>query len=109
MIPSCNRKVISGRSNYSGMEISHKICENRMDNRGSKSVICMNIAVKEQRVDGSWLFNDLANPGSLRCTLMDFERNYRIKVPSKQINIHRGFHSSRNLHNTESMVPTLNP
>jgi len=76
MIPSCNRKVICGWSNYSGKEISHKICENRMDNRGSKSVIlpswvlipssfstswrgvrglggAMNITVKEQRVYGS--------------------------------------------------------
>jgi hypothetical protein len=53
MIPSCNRKVICGWSNYSGMEISHKICENRMDNRGSKSTVCENTVVKEQRVYGS--------------------------------------------------------
>ena len=30
------------------------MCENEMDNRGSKSAILENIAVKEQRVDGSW-------------------------------------------------------
>ena len=28
--------------------------ENEMGNRGSKSVICKSITVKEQRVDGSW-------------------------------------------------------
>lgn len=73
MIPSCNRRVTSGWSNYSGKEISHNIFlrlrggglpqaglkndifsgENKMDYRGSKSVIYMNIAVKEQRVYGS--------------------------------------------------------
>jgi hypothetical protein len=30
----------------------NKIFERIMDNRGSKSVICENITVKEQRVDG---------------------------------------------------------
>jgi|HigsolmetaAR201D_1030396.scaffolds.fasta_scaffold00716_15 LAGLIDADG endonuclease. len=107
LIPNHVRKYVSGWTNHSGKVISQKMIEREMGYRGSKSD--NKISVKEQRVDGSWLFNDLANPGSLRCTLMDFERNYRIKVPSKQINIHRGFHSSRNLHNTESMVPTLNP
>ena len=38
--------------------------------------------VKEQRVDGSWCNKSL----HLRCTLMDFERNYQIKKPSKQLN-----------------------
>ena len=55
--------------------------ENEMDYRGSKSALA---AVKEQRVDGSWL---LALPiRSLRCTLMGFERNYQLKVLSKQLN-----------------------
>ena len=40
------------------------------------------ISVKEQRVDGSWYIK----PMYLRCTLMDFERNYPIKIPSKQLN-----------------------
>jgi len=41
---------------------------------------------KEQRVDGSWCrvkYNSL----HLRYTLMGFERNYQIKIPSKQLNI----------------------
>ena len=39
-VPSINWKVNSnsGWSNYSGMVTSLKICENKMDNRGSKSV-----------------------------------------------------------------------
>jgi hypothetical protein len=54
--------------------------ENKMDYRGSKSVF--NNTVKEQRVDGSWC----KNPLHLRCTLMGFERNYQIKILSKQLN-----------------------
>ena len=62
------------------MVTSHKMNENEMGYRGSKSV---NKAVKEQRVDGSWC----KKPLHLRYTLMGFERNYRIKIPSKQLNI----------------------
>lgn len=57
-----------------------------MGYRGSKSV---NTTVKEQRVDGSWF---LAYPAqqrkarSLRCTLMGLERDYQVKIPSKQLN-----------------------
>ena len=60
--------------------------ENEMGYRGSKSV---NRIVKEQRVDGSWF---LATPAqqrkarSLRCTLMGLERDYQVKIPSKQLN-----------------------
>ncbi len=58
--------------------------ENEMDNRGSKSVIFNNIAVKEQRVDGSWCINRLMH---LRCTLVNFTRNSWAKIPPKQFNI----------------------
>jgi len=51
--------------------------ENEMGNRGSKSA---NIAVKEQRVNGSW------HNKCLRCILMDFERNYQVKILSNQFN-----------------------
>lgn len=57
--------------------------ENEMDNRGSKSVILNNIAVKEQRVDGSWCNENTLH---LRYTLKGFERNYQIRIPSNQIN-----------------------
>ena len=59
LISSYSRKVISGWNNYSGMVINQKIYESKIGYRGSKSVIYRptkdveNIAVKEQRVDGS--------------------------------------------------------
>jgi hypothetical protein len=84
LIPSDNRKIISGWVNYSCRVISQKIQETVIGNRGSKSVICNNITVKEQWVDGSWQGNILP---CLRCTLMGFERNYPIRNLSNPINI----------------------
>ena len=70
--------------------------ENEIGYRGSKSIARLCVAdtapatgyphknfviVKEQRVDGSW-----HNGVCLRYTLMDFERNYQVKIPSNQIN-----------------------
>ena len=80
LIPSLNRKVDGGWTNYSGMVISQEICENKMDNRGSKSVVVdRNSTVKEQRVDGSWSvkFQHLID---LRCTLQGFERNRGLRL-----------------------------
>jgi hypothetical protein len=85
MIPSYIRKAISGWSNYPCKVISHKIDENKMEYRGSKSVF--NNTVKEQRVDGSWFLAKIAR--SLRCTLMGFERNYQIKILSKQLKLNK--------------------
>lgn len=69
------------------MVTSHKISENVMGYRGSKSITDYNtptghnsVIVKEQRVDGSWFVANKAK--NLRCTLMGFERNYQIKIPS---------------------------
>ena len=85
-IPSSSWKAISGWINHSGMVKSLKICENKMDNRGSKSDLKIN-SVKEQRVDGSWLVKKFAiSNRSLRCTLVNFERNLKVKIPSKQYN-----------------------
>lgn len=85
-----------GWVNYLGKVIMLKICENKMGNRGSKSIINNNQkfrVVKEQRVDGNWFVNpSLIN---LRCTLNGFERNsvqfqgynpwnFIVKIPSKQ-------------------------
>ena len=56
-----------------------------MGNRGSKSDLLMK-SVKEQRVDGSWCIGKSKHM-HLRCTLMDFERSYKIKIPSNQLNI----------------------
>ena len=66
------------------MVTNHKIDENLMGDRGSKSEIFSpqpkGIFVKEQRVDGSYFGS---NP-KLRCTLMGFERNYQLKILSNQ-------------------------
>ena len=53
LVPSYDRKVISGWINHPGKVTSHKMMETEMGNRGSKSIFSMNI-VKEQRVDGSY-------------------------------------------------------
>nr|YP_010759087.1 hypothetical protein QEO35_mgp32 [Hericium alpestre]WEX32001.1 hypothetical protein [Hericium alpestre] len=81
MVPSYSRKAISGWNNYPCMVTSHKMNENEMGYRGSKSVLVTS-TVKEQRVDGS----GCKKPLHLRCILMGFERNYQIKIPSKQLN-----------------------
>ncbi len=76
-----------------------KICENIMDNRGSKLAKDKSMLVKEQRVDGSGqelLFNISS---CLRCTLMGFERNYQVNNLSKQIN--KRFFSSINTNETD--------
>lgn len=44
------------------------------------------IYVKEQRVDGSYCIISKSKIMQLRCTLMGFERNYQIKILSKQLN-----------------------
>lgn len=88
LVPNYYRKVISGQNNYLGMVTSQKIKETEMGNRGSKSGI---IPVKEQRVDGSYF--SLKIHEKLRYTLMDYENNYQVKIPSNQI-IHKQHYSS---------------
>ncbi len=83
MVPSQNRKILSGWSNDPCMVTTHKIDENQIGYRGSKSKLSQWLNfVKEQRVYGSWNDNILS---FLRCTLMGFERNYLIKNVSKQL------------------------
>jgi hypothetical protein len=86
MIPNHYRKTIGGQNNYLGMVTSHKIDENQMGYRGSKSEFLSpqpkRISVKEQRVDGSY-FGIFPK---LRCTLMGLERGYQVKIPSNQFN-----------------------
>jgi LAGLIDADG endonuclease len=85
------------------MVTSYKISENEMGYRGSKSEILNpqpnKISVKEQRVDGSYCINN--NSMQLRCTLTGFERNYPVKIPSKQLK----YRSFSNL----NLKPELNP
>ena len=69
LVPSLNRKIDGGWTNHSCKVTSQKMKETEMGYRGSKSAICVSIAVKEQRVDGSWCVNRLTH---LRCTLIKF-------------------------------------
>jgi hypothetical protein len=85
MVPSRGRKSVGGWSNYPCTVTSHKMIEKEMGNRGSKSSFFSN-DVKEQRVDGSWCIIKYFIM-HLSCTLMGFERNYLIKILSKQLNI----------------------
>jgi hypothetical protein len=70
--------------------------ENKMEYRGSKSEKIQNpqpieLSVKEQREDGSWLLSKLAVPiRSLRYSLMGLETGYQVKIPAKQL-INRGY------------------
>jgi hypothetical protein len=67
------------------MVTSQKMKETEMGYRGSKSgFFLQQKPVKEQRVDGSWSI--AKNKMLLRCTLMGFERNYPVKIPTNQLN-----------------------
>ena len=73
--------------------------EREMDDRGSKSKLSLNRLisqnlnfVKEQRVDGSLCLIKK----HIRCILMDFERNYQIKILSNQIRTFSYFCKTKN-------------
>jgi len=86
LVPSYSRKVISGWINNPCMVTSQKMMETEMGYRGSKSkFLTQPDFVKEQRVDGSWSIAKNTHM-LLRCTLMGFERNYQIKIPTNQLN-----------------------
>jgi len=88
-----------------------------MGYRGSKSAIFLsdldNIAVKEQRVNGS--IRGFLRVACIRCTLMGLERGYQVKSPSKHINglvrtystcvNHRGGLEQNNTSGTLSLSP----
>ena len=94
LVPNYIRKIICGWINHSCKVISHKMIEKEMEYRGSKSDLTLK-SVKEQRVDGSWYSSLYSNNNLkkiyLRCTLMDFERNYQIKILSNWINVLRTY------------------
>ena len=64
--------------------------ESEMGYRGSKSVL-LSDTVKEQRVDGSYCNLAKSKLMQLRCTLTGFERNYQVKIPSKNIHNNQKF------------------
>jgi hypothetical protein len=84
LIPNYIRKSISGWTNYSCMVISHKINENLMGYRGSK--LNTTLFEKEQRADGSFCIFTFFSSMQIKCVLMGFERNYQVKILSKQTN-----------------------
>jgi hypothetical protein len=83
------------------MVINYKLSEKKMDDRGAKSNF-INKFVKAQRVDDSyWNINF-----PIRYTLMGFERNYQIKVLSKQIFLNkRTFYSEDSLNSNTKLNP----
>ena len=81
LISNFSWKAISGQINYLCMVILQKIPEKVMGNRGSKSTIYENIAVKEQRVNGSYV-----GQPTLKCTLMGLGISYQVKILSNHIN-----------------------
>ena len=98
MVPNYSWKIMCGWINYSCMVISQKIYENIMGDRGSKSVYT---TVKEQRVDGGWCVYST----HLRYTLMGFERNYQIKIPSNQMNKLRFYSTDSKINSNYSLDP----
>jgi hypothetical protein len=81
------------------MVISQKMSVNEMDYRGSKSKCTeltnvRNNFVKEQRLDGSFCMKHKSM--QIRYNLMGFERNYPIKVLSKQLNLNKKDFSTLN-------------
>ncbi len=88
MVPSCSWKTISGWTNYSGKVTSHKMSENEMANRPSKSHFLSNSnSVKEQRITSSWPIEPRLI--HLRYILKYFERSTLVQNFSKQLNINR--------------------
>lgn len=106
-IPSHGLKSMCGWTNHSCKVTSLKTSEKRVGNRGSKSVTGLSLnklqTVKEQRVYGRCY--DLSY---LRCTLLGFERNRSVKIPSNQIMLRRLSTNSNNINIKTSSMNLLN-
>jgi hypothetical protein len=94
------------------MVTSHKMNENEIGYRGSKSEYKFKNkpiqnknynSVKEQRADGSWFLSINKN---LRCALMGFERNYQLRIPAKQL-LNRPMNFSTS--NSPFQISSINP
>jgi len=105
LVPIYIPKDISGRTNHPCKVTSQKPSDKNVGNRGSKSVILSKIAVKEQRVNGSW--HDGNNLSCLRYILMGFGRNYQVKIPSFQLYTRQ--YSTNNITRTKSTVSAVDP
>lgn len=62
----------------------------KMGNRVAKSVVFLDTAVKVQRVYDSCC-EIMVIISQLRCTLMGFKRDYRVKILSNQIKFYRPY------------------
>ena len=87
LVPSSIWKYVCGWTNHLCMVISQKIFERKMGNRVAKSERFF-FSVKVQRVYDSWC-EIMVLISHLRCTLMDHERDYRVKVLSNQMKFYR--------------------
>jgi len=88
------------------MVTSHKMIEREMEYRGSKSVVIDSYStVKEQRVDG----HKCVNFTHLRYTLMGFERNYQVRIPSNHLITLRKPYSSLSIIPSNNLSASLNP
>jgi len=86
------------------MVTSQGTCENKMDNRESKSVVgSVPTIVKEQRVDGDGQVRTLT---CLRCALTGFERKPKINILSKEIYLK--FYSSISI-NKSDRIDCISP
>jgi hypothetical protein len=93
LVPSHSRKTVGGWSNDSCMVTSQKASEKNVGNRGSKSTILNSIAVKEQRVDGSWYGGGETSLG--RNTLNGLFLNYRVRILTKANHVINKLHYGR--------------
>ena len=106
-VPTVGRNSIRGWANHLYMVKSCGIQETVMGNRVSKSVGLNNLTVKEQRVYGSYMGNNLP---LLRCTLMGCESGFQIGILSKQINRQVRFNSSCVVQSSQtSLYKSINP
>jgi len=98
-------KIMCGWISYSCTVISLKISVKIMGNRGSKSVVCNNIIVKEQREYDSRQEKYIL---SLRRSLTGFERNYPVKILSNQLPYRENLRFYSSLTTEQSQIK-LNP
>ena len=105
LVPSYTIRGISGRTNHPCKATSQEASEKNVGNHGSKSAILSKIAVKEQRVYGSW--HDGNNLSCFRYILMGFGRNYQVKIPSFQLYTRQ--YSTNNITRTKSTVSAVDP
>jgi len=98
MIPNYHWKVRSGQNNYLGKVKSHNLKEIEMGYYRSRlKFVLQTETIKKQQVESSWSIKAKFKKILLRCTLMGFKRNYRIKCSFKQLKYFFTSHSDNRL------------